>query len=216
MHPMDDPSHNDAAASDRELTTCLQRLAAGDLAARDELIAVACERMRHIAHRMLQRFPTVRRWDQTDDIVQNAAMRLYRALGDVAPQSVRHFTGLVAIQIRRELLDLAKKYAGPESHAANHQTNHPRANGEGRAAVDDVSAPTEPTGDMEKWSQLHVAAASLPEDERELFHMVWYLGLKQDHAAQLLECSVRTVKRRWETAKQLIGEAMNGVSPLSH
>ena len=215
MRPMKDHSHSDAEASERQLTACLQRLAAGDLSAREELMAVACERMRYIAHRMLQRFPTVRRWDQTDDIVQNAAMRLYRALGDVSPQSVRHFTGLVAIQIRRELLDLAKKYAGPESHAANHQTNYPCFNGDGRAVVDNVSAPTEPTGDMEKWSQLHAAAASLPEDERELFHMVWYLGLKQDDAAHLLECSVRTIKRRWETAKQLIGKAMNGASPLS-
>jgi len=213
---MDNPRPTNSEASDSELRACLQRLAAGDSTAREELIAIACERMRHIAHRMLQRFPAVRRWDQTDDIVQNAAMRLYRALGDVAPQSVRHFTGLVAIQIRRELLDLAKKYAGPESHASNHQTNYPRRDGEEHALVDDCQSPAEPTDDIEKWHQLHIAAASLPDEERELFHMVWYLGLKQDDAAQLLDCSIRTVKRRWESAKQLLGQALSGGSPLSH
>jgi DNA-directed RNA polymerase specialized sigma24 family protein len=39
-------------------------------------------------------------------------------------------------------------------------------------------------------------AEGLPVEKREVFHMYWYLGLKQDEIATLLGCSIRTVKRR--------------------
>ena len=97
-----------SASEEKRLAACLERLAAGDASARDELIAIACERMRGIAHRMLRSFPTVRRWDETDDVVQNAAMRLVRALNQITPRDPRGFIGLAAVQIRRELLDLAR------------------------------------------------------------------------------------------------------------
>ena len=166
--------------------------------------------MRHIAHRMLQTFPAVRRWDETDDVMQNAAMRLYRALGDTVPKDARGLSGLAAVQIRRELLDLAKKHAGPESYAANHDTNFRLVDGEPRAKIDDARDVAEPSDQLDRWTQLHEAAADLPEEERELFHLVWYLGMQQDEASGLLGCSVRTVKRRWESAKSLLSAAVRG------
>ena len=75
-----DDLHPDEAS---QLAACLERLASGDLAARDEIIELCGGRLRVLASRMLSRFPTVRRWDDTDDVFQNAAMRLHRALGDV-------------------------------------------------------------------------------------------------------------------------------------
>lgn len=200
----------DMEASDEEnhLAGCLDRLAAAEPGARDELIAIACVRMRGLAHRMLRRFPSVRRWDETDDIVQNAAIRLHRALGEVLPADERSFMGLAAVQVRRELLDLAKKHAGPGSYASNHETNYRHIDGEARAKVDDAPAAGESRERISRWSHLHDAAASLPDEERELFHLVWYLGLKQNDAATVLGCSLRTVKRRWEEAKRLLAAAM--------
>ena len=66
--------------TDDALDACLARLAAGDVAARDRIIELCGERLRLLAHRMLRRYPTVRRYDDTDDVFQNAAMRLHRAL----------------------------------------------------------------------------------------------------------------------------------------
>lgn len=198
---------------DNRLAACLNRLAAGDLEARDQLIAIACDRMRVITHRMLRTFPKVRRWDQTDDVNQNAALRLYRALGEIAPADIRGFMGLIATQIRRELLDLAKKYSGPESYAANHETNYERVDGEVWAKVDAAPDYSETRERIARWTLLHETAASLPDDERELFHLVWYGGLKQEEAASVLGCSVRTVKRRWEEAKRLLAAAMQGNVP---
>ena len=211
--PAADPTAKTTDQNEVRLHSCLQRLARGDLQARDELIAIACDRMRLIAHRMLQTFPAVRRWDETEDVVQNAAMRLYRALGDTVPRDARGFSGLASLQIRRELLDLAKKHGGPESCAANHETNCRFVDGEYRAKSDDARDNAESTDQLELWTRLHEAAATLPEEERELFHLVWYLGMQQEAVSTLLGCSVRTVKRRWESAKSLLAGTVTG-NPL--
>jgi RNA polymerase sigma factor (sigma-70 family) len=192
----------------------LQRLAAGDADVREDVISWACERMCEIAHRMLPAFPAVARWEQTDDVVQNAALRLDRALRDIVPADARGLVGLAATQVRRELLDLARKYRGPESYGANHETNYQRLDGELRAKVDDAVLPVESDDILDRWTRLHNAAGELPEEEREVFHLCWYLGLKQDEIAGVLGCSGRTVKRRWETAKQLLAAAMPGEKPL--
>jgi len=199
--------------SHRRLAACLGKLAGGDLSARDELISIASERMRGIAHRMLRTFPTVRRWDETDDIVQNASLRLYRALAVVVPQDARGFVGLAAVQVRRELLDLARKHAGPESQAAHHETVVQRVDRCEVSKVELAADLADPLDRLTTWTRLHEAAGALPADERELFHMVWYLGLKQDEIGPLLGISVRTVKRRWESAKRLLAEAVQGDKP---
>lgn len=196
------------------LDSLLARQAAGDLTARDELLNFACTRMQAIAHRMLIRFPTVRRWDETDDVVQNAAIRLSKTLTQLAPESSRGFIGLMALHIRRELLDLARKHSGPRGFAANHGTNVGRHDGGARLTVEEAIDGSETGDQLERWTRLHEAAESLPEEEREMFHLVWYMGMKQADICALLGCSVRTVKRRWESAKQHLADAVLG-SPLS-
>jgi len=198
---------------DQRIGDCLARLRSGDQSAREDLIGFASERMREIAHRMLRTFPSVRRWDETDDIVQNASLRLDRALRETVPEEVRGLIGLAATQVRRELLDLAKRHRGPESYAANHETNYQRMDGDLKAKVDDAAEQSEPADALDRWTRLHAAAADLPEEEREVFQMCWYLGLKQEEIAKLLDCSIRTVKRRWESAKDHLAAAMPEGSP---
>src|SRR4051794_11303289 len=101
----------------------LGRLRAGDDSARERLIALAEERFVALARAMLRRYPHVRRWEQTDDLLQAALVRLHRSLAVVRPGDVPHFDNLAATQIRRELIDLARRYHGPEGIGANHQTD---------------------------------------------------------------------------------------------
>lgn len=204
---------NETNDPDRRIEACIARLADGDLSARDELLSLACSRMQRLAHRMLRTFPSVRRWEETDDVVQNAAMRLYRAMGEVVPHDGRSLVGLAAVQIRRELLDLAKKHGAAGSYGFNHETNYQRFGDEMRAKVDHASDEAQSPDSLDRWSQLHQAAAALPEEERELFHLVWYLGLTQEEASKMLGCSTRTVKRRWDSAKALLARAVP-ISPL--
>jgi RNA polymerase sigma factor (sigma-70 family) len=148
------------------------------------------------------------------DIVQNAAIRLYKTLGSITPRSPRGFLGVAAVHICRELLDLARKPAGPESYAANHDTNYQRHDGQEWARVDEAADDrAESLNQLVRWTRLHESADGLPEDEKELFHLVWYLGTKQEEAARMLDCSVRTVKRRWENVKRLLAESLEGERP---
>lgn len=203
-----------APQDDRQIGETLRRLGeTQDAAAREDLIVWASERIREIAQRMLRTFPAVRRWEETDDVVQNAVLRLDRALRQTVPLDARGLVGLAATQVRRELLDLAKKHRGPESYGANHETNYQRLDGELRAKIADAADEREPDDTLERWTRLHAAADSLPEEEREVFHMCWYLGLKQEEIARLLDCSLRTVKRRWESAKERLAAAMHGERP---
>ena len=64
----------------------------------------------------------MRRWEETDDVVQNALVRLRRAVETKAPVSVRSCVNLAAVQIRRELIDLARHYHGPNGMGAHHET----------------------------------------------------------------------------------------------
>jgi RNA polymerase sigma-70 factor (ECF subfamily) len=86
----------------------VDRLRAGDESARGELLNCACERLTRLTRKMLKSFPRLKRWEQTDDVFQNAALRLHRALGEVRPPTAADFFRLAALNIRRELLDLAK------------------------------------------------------------------------------------------------------------
>jgi hypothetical protein len=66
---------------DTEAGDLLERLRAGDPSARSSLIALAQGRFAALARAMLRRYPHVRRWEETDDLLQAALMRLHRSLG---------------------------------------------------------------------------------------------------------------------------------------
>ena len=198
-----------------DLAECLQRLERGDRSARDRIIELCSDRLHALAHRMLSRYPGVRRWEDTDDVFQNAAMRLHRALGDEQLDAPRSIMALAATQLHRELIDLARRHAGPASYAANHGTNvMPRATVDGGPDHHVDHSPANDT-DLDRWTLFHEAIANLPEDEREVFHLVWYLGADQKTIATLLGCSERTVKYRWRSARETVRAALDGQPPPS-
>jgi RNA polymerase sigma factor (sigma-70 family) len=194
-----------------KLTTCLHRLAAGEDSARVTILEICDGRLRQLAHRLLGNFAKVRRWDDTDDVAQNAALRLYRALAQTVPDSPRGLMGLMATQIQRELLDLARKHSGPMSYAANHGTNVRRDKHGEVVFVDEAVDPGDVHDEeipIDRWEQFHSAMEALPEEQREVFKLVWYLGLDQQAAADALGISVRTLARRWQEARGAIRLAL--------
>ena len=148
----------------------------------------------------------------TDDVAQNAALRLYRALGQTVPETPRGLMGLMASQIQWELLDLARKHAGPMSYAANHGTNVHNGTEESRHYVDE--APDARDADeeipLERWEAFHAAVEALPAELREVFKLVWYLDVDRKTAADTLGVSPRTVDRRWQEARVAVQQALNG------
>lgn len=195
----------------------LDQMRGGDEAAfqlaRNQAINHASERLEELARRMLRHYPRLRRWEQTGDVLQNAALRLHRSLAAVRPESARQFYGLAAAQIRRELIDLTRHHFGPEGPAAKHHTDHISESGSEEPAAASATDPAGEPVDLAGWAEFHERVQSLPEAEREVFDLLWYEGLDQKVAAALLGVTDRTVKNRWRSAKLRLHRLLSGDSP---
>lgn len=194
------------------LAECLEQLAEGDLTARDRIVEVCGARLRHLTHKIIRRYPGVRRYDDTDDVFQGAIMRLHRALGQMAQagESPRSLMALGATQIHRELVDLARRYAGPSSYQANHGTNvFPDPEGP-RHFVDEAVEEEEP---LDRWERFHAAVEQLSPEQKEAFRLVWYLGADQKTIAAVMGCSERSVKNYWRQAREAVKAALGGEAP---
>jgi RNA polymerase sigma factor (sigma-70 family) len=189
-------------------TTQFQRLldgwAAGNESARTELLERAAKRLLQLTRRMFRNYPQLRRWEETDDVFQNALLRLYRSLGDVRPDSVRGFFALGATQIRRTLIDLARHYYGPEGLATHHhsESGADAQSKSGSAGIDEAPET------LEAWARFHEAVERLPTEERDAFSLIWYGEATQQEAAGLLGVSERTVLRRLVRARLELHEAL--------
>lgn len=180
------------------------RLRGGDRAAADELLGAVAARLDRLAHRMIRDFPPVRTGADTGDVVQGAMLRLVTALRDVRPDSTREFAGLAALQVRRELLDLARHFG---ARGAGQRLADP-------GTADFGTAGGENPADLELWARFHAAVDGLPAEEREAFGLIYYHGQTRTEAALLLGVSERTVYRWWASACVLLTERLGGELPL--
>jgi len=188
-----------ANADTAQLQICIERLRQGHAGAVDDLIRHACARLQRLARKMLRGFPWVKRWEDTDDVFQNAVVRLCKVLRDAPPTDVRSFFGLAALQIRRELLDLSRHHYGPQGDGANHASHEHWDQSGGAVEKSDI---TYEPGALACMTELHRQIDGLPAEEREVFDLLWYQELPQAEAAALLEVSVPTIKRRWLSARR--------------
>jgi RNA polymerase sigma-70 factor (ECF subfamily) len=195
----------------------LDRLIAGDGddSARAALLECARARLSRLAHRMLNTdFRRIRRWEETDDVTQNALLRLDRAFRRVVPPTPRDFFRLAARIIRNELIKLARHYYGPYGLGRHHATpvgqDGQASQREGESDPSDLSH--EP-GRLAAWTELHYQAGALPDAAREVFDLLYYGGLTQAEAAGVLGVSERTVKRRWAEARRMLFDALDGQLP---
>lgn len=199
--------------SSSQLQALLDLAAQGDGEASRELINRASHRLLLLTRRMLAAYPHLKRWEQTDDVFQNAVMRLYRSLSDVRPENPAAFFGLATTQIRRTLIDLLRHHFGPHGDAARHLTDGPDADNARGEIVANV--PTSDSGPLSlvQWAEFHEAVSGLPDDERAVFDLTWYAGITQVEAAGILQISERTVIRRLNRARLRIHETLGGEQP---
>ena len=179
----------------------LSRFQGGETAALDELIRRTAGRLERLALRMLHGFPAVRAREQTDDVLQNALLRLARSLREVRLPSTADFFRLAAEQIRRELLDLARY------HRRRDGVNQPPPTVE--VPDPNALAPAE----LDRWTALHEAVERLPAELRELFSLSFYHDWSQAQIAQLLGVSDRQVRRLWRAACLRLNEMLGGELP---
>lgn len=196
----------DEPGNTTSLQPLIERLNAGDQKALDPLFAMSMERLRALAGRML-RDDRMRRWYETDDLYQRTMTDLLRMLREQPPQTAREFLNIAAWKMRNCLTDLARevrKNAG--GLARQHETDHPLPGRDQDAprlagAADDGPDPAAGVS-----LDLHQTVGLLPDELREVFNLLFYLGLTQDEAAKVMEVSVPTVKRRWREARERLEE----------
>lgn len=200
------PDDGIEAETARMLQRCLDRLAAGDPRAKEDLFEVVEAQLRKRAHQVLRKFPAVRQSYDTGDVAQEASLRLIRSLDAIQPEDPRRFLGLVGLHIRRTLIDLYRHCRGPQSYEANRATNaYRRSDGELCYRTEEVAAAgIDP--DQAMFERLHEAAATLDPADQEIFHMRWFLGMTHEQIADVVGCSAKTIKRSWNRIKDFLRE----------
>lgn len=183
-----------------QLQTLIDLAIKGDNSAWEATLNHACERLRVLASRMMRTNHRVKRWAETDDVLQNSLIRLHRSLTEVRPETSRQYYGLATTQIRRELIDLARKHYGAEGVGANHHTD-------GGVAAENHRTDAEPES-IEAWAKFHEHVEKLPDPEREVVNLLWYEEMTQPEAGDVLGISLATVKRRWQSARLRLSEAL--------
>jgi len=154
--------------------------------ARDELIAHSRRRMEMLCRKMYFRSlsDTPIDWE---DVYQEGAVKLWKALEDAKPKTVREYFGLATKKIREVSLDMHRKYV----------RDLPPPEDDG-ASANPVSAAI--------WSEFHEQVTRLEPDLRETFELLWYHDLTQKEAAELLAIDESTVKRRWRRAREQLAQ----------
>jgi RNA polymerase sigma factor (sigma-70 family) len=183
------------------LHALIHQYRAGDVAALNTLISRTAEQLERLARRMLRDFPGVRAKEQTGDVLNSALVRLQRALREANPTSVRQYYALAAEQIRRELLDLVRKY--------KRRPVAPLADAEALAPPVAVAA------DLDLWAALQEAVEKLPTDLREVFGLTFYHGWNQAAIAELLQTHDKRVRQMWRQACQRLSAAVGGELPAA-
>lgn len=168
--------------------------------AKAALLDLTCERLRRLASRMLKNYPRLKRWSDTDEVLQAATLRLYKALSSVKPETPEQYFGLAATQIRRELIDLTRHFYGPEGLAANHHSDS------GKILTGTVNL--EEPAKLFEWEAFHESVDALPNELKMVVEQLWYNGLTQADAAEVLGISLATLKRRWTQARLLLADSI--------
>jgi len=198
-------------AADESLNTVqmhnwVDRMRAGDTSAASELIRKVGRRLERLAKKMLRGFPNVARWAEFDDVLQGAVIRLLASLETIRPASTRDFYNLAAVHLRRELIDLARRFHGAHGIAANHESVAGDSS-IGNAVLEGV-APSGDVGDLDRCTAFHAAVERLPAEEREVVGLAFYHGWDDVRAAELLGVSDRTVRRWWKSACRRLREEL--------
>lgn len=186
-----------------ELQRLLDRLRAGDQAARREFLEQACNRLRRLAGKILAgSFPNLQRRHDVDSVVHETWLRLMQAMQKADPPTVADFFRLAAHKIRQVLLDMAT-----QRQREHHQNETLLPANDSLASRHEPADQSLDGARLAVWTEFHNKVGELADAERTIFEMHYYLGLPQAEIAQILELHPRKVSYLWVAAtEQLAGD----------
>jgi RNA polymerase sigma factor (sigma-70 family) len=197
-----------------QLQGWIERLNQGDESALNEMLVEYHERFVILAHKMLRGFPRVRRLEETGDVLNEAEMKLIRALRAMTRDGrIRHdgtfhlvdFFRLAGKQMRRTLLDMARKCSGVRANVVS---------------IDDAQPTDEPSDGgtynpvrLAEWTEFHRQADALDEPLRAVFDLVYYGGFNLVRTGAMLGLCDDTVRKRYREARLALADRLGGRLP---
>jgi RNA polymerase sigma-70 factor, ECF subfamily len=177
------------------VTQWLNRLREGDEAAAKAVVDALYTEL----HRLARRYMMRERSDHTlqpTALVNEAYMHLIEQR-DRSWQNRSHFMASAAQVMRRILIDHARARVAEK-----------RGGGMAFVALDgDVGVPTQTPEDLLAIDQALARLTELDPELGKLVELRFFAGLTEDEVAEVMGLNVRTVKRRWSSAKAwLLGE----------
>jgi RNA polymerase sigma factor (TIGR02999 family) len=184
-----------------DLTTILRQWRAGHAGAADRLLSATYVELKRIARRLLlheRQSHTL----QPTALVHEAFLRLFQD-EPVDLESRHAFFSLIATQMRRELIDHARR------RLASKRGGHLR-----RADPAELDAVTahEPSSDEQLFARLEVALARFDTEHPRAASVVrfrYLAGLTTEETAEALSLSTGTVKRDFVFARAWLGRCLD-------
>jgi RNA polymerase sigma factor (sigma-70 family) len=195
------------------LQTLLDRLRTGDRQARREFLEQVCERLRRLAAKILSgSFPNLQARHEVDSVVHETWLRLMQALDKADPPTVADFFRLAAHKIRQVLLDMADKQRRADQRETLLGTTESQLENSAPARLE-PGTQTYDGAKLALWTELHNKVGRLPDAERAVFEMHYYLGLPQAEIARVLDLHPRKVSYLWIAATEELAGEMSMFSP---
>lgn len=200
-------------ATTGELQDQLDRLRSGDKAARRAFLEQACGRLRKLAAKILYgSFPNLQARHDVDSVVHETWLRLMQAVDKADPPTVADFFRLAAHKIRQVLLDMAdrqRRQDQRETFLARTDSLHNQYQERSAAGNQTYDAAR-----LASWTEFHTKVEGLPEAERSVFEMHYYLGLPQAEIAKVTGLHPRKVSYLWVAATESLADGLSEFGPF--
>ncbi len=181
------------------LNSLLNLLKKGDEKSKIQIVEFSFKRFKKLAKRMIASYPLLRTKADTDDLLQNFIIRLTKAIESIVPNNSIDFFQLASVLMRNELIDMGRKLFGKDGAKKNfEQPTDPK--------FLDAKEPGEGPSGISEWVEFHESIDTLPEEEKNVFQLVFYQGLTHEEVSSLLGISIKTVFRRWTKAKLILSD----------
>lgn len=177
------------------ISGALERLAGGDDDARDALVDACESRMRALVNRMLSGVPGARQCEDDDQLLAAAATRLRLVFDPGLSAPMHSVIERTAAEIKHLLFEVAMTRLV-------------------RDAAPPAGPPPQPRRDESHAARARcmaflTAVDGLPCCQRQVFHLVWFMGADPEAVSRLTRRSPRTVRRLWREARDAVHEAVN-------
>ena len=183
----------------------IQQLQPDNAESKQELLNHTASRLRLLATRMLNKFPSERDRQQSDDLCQDAALQLYEDLDKIEIESAQHFLRLAATKMRRVLVDTHRRYCGKDGQ----RQRMPGIVGREQTPIDEVSDTTpDPSANAELY-ELMQFVDELPDQQRTVIDLLFMHGFTHQEAADSLGVAVKTIQRTWRRARITLQERLD-------